>query len=115
VSLPVHALLGYQQAVILKELVQYMLSDAVQLTLPYWTFAALPAKARGPPLSSQWLCTRCCMILQSPYLRAWLEGTVRSLPVGSTVRGPPPARLACKVEKRTLQHGWQSLLAAGEP
>ena len=35
---------GYQQAIILKELVQYMLSDAVQLTLPFWTFAALPEK-----------------------------------------------------------------------
>lgn len=37
---------GYPQGVILKELAQYILSDAVQKPMPFWYFAALPEKVR---------------------------------------------------------------------
>ena len=38
---------GYPQGVILKELAQYILSDAVQKPMPFWYFAALPEKVSG--------------------------------------------------------------------
>ncbi|CAL8462545.1 g2078 [Coccomyxa elongata] len=37
---------GYPQGLILKELAQYILSDAVQKPMPFWYFAALPEKIR---------------------------------------------------------------------
>lgn len=39
-----HVNAGYPQGQILKELAQYVLSDAVQKLLRFWYFGALPAK-----------------------------------------------------------------------